>query len=153
MYRQTPTSESHTSVRCHVRLILSCCLLSTLICLFSISGEAQVLYGSLTGNVTDSSGAAIAGAKVVALNVQTGVVRDVETDNVGIYRFPTLQPGTYKVTISAPKFASVVTESVGIAVNNVRRIDATLKPATQNQEVIVTGEAPLLQTDKADVQY
>jgi outer membrane receptor protein involved in Fe transport len=126
-------------------------LLFTLMCLLSISGEAQVLYGSLTGNVTDMSGAVIAGAKVEALNTQTGVINNVETDNSGIYRFSTLQPGTYKVTVSAPRFASAVTENVGIVVNNLKRIDASLKPATQTQEVVVTGEAPLLQTDKADV--
>jgi hypothetical protein len=120
-------------------------------CLGSISGEAQVLYGSLTGNVTDVSGAAIAGAKVEALNLQTGVVRDIDADNTGSYRFATLQPGLYKVTISAPKFTSAVTENVGIVANNVKRIDASLKPAGQTQEVVVTGEAPLLQTDKADV--
>ncbi len=151
MCRQTPISESHGLGGSPVRLILSCCLLFTLMCLLSISGEAQVLYGTLTGNVTDSSGAAIAGAKVEALNTQTGVMNSAETDNAGIYRFYTLQPGTYKVTVSAPKFASAVTENVGIVVNNVRRIDASLKPATQTQEIVVTGEAPLLQTDKADV--
>ncbi len=150
MYKLVPISESHSS-GLHVRLILSCCLLLTLMCLWPISGEAQVLYGTLTGNVTDSSGAAIAGAKVEALNTQTGVVNNTESDSAGIYRFSTLQPGIYKVTISAPKFASAVTESVGIVVNNVKRIDASLKPATQTQEVVVTGEAPLLQTDKADV--
>jgi len=151
MCRRTPISESHSSRISRVRLILSCCLLFTLMCLLSISGEAQVLYGTLTGNVTDSSGAAIPGAKVEALNTQTGVMNNATTDNAGIYRFNTLQPGTYKVTISMPKFASSVTDNVGVVVNNVKRIDASLKPASQAQEIVVTGEAPLLQTDKADV--
>ena len=63
------------------------------------SAQAQVLYGSLTGNVTDASGAAVPGAKVEALNVGTGVSKQAVTDDRGTYLFSDLQPGTYKVTI------------------------------------------------------
>lgn len=128
-----------------------CCLTLFLICLLVAPGQAQVLYGSLTGNVTDASGAAVTGAKVEALNVRTGAVRDVATDQAGIYRFNALQPGIYKVTISASKFASSVAENVEVVVNNVKRVDSVLKVASQGENVTVTAEAPVLQTDKADV--
>ncbi|MBO0912506.1 MAG: carboxypeptidase regulatory-like domain-containing protein, partial [Acidobacteria bacterium] len=58
---------------------------------------AQVLYGSLTGTVTDPSGAVIAGAKVKAEETRTGVTSQATTDSAGIYRFATLLPGTYDV--------------------------------------------------------
>src|SRR6185437_13014030 len=61
---------------------------------------AQVLYGSLTGNVTDPTGAALGGAQVTAVEAQTGVSNTQTTDASGIYRFPALLPGTYKVTIT-----------------------------------------------------
>ena len=65
--------------------------------------QAQVLYGTLTGTVTDPTGAVVVGASVTALETQTGVSQTAETDSAGIYRFTALLPGTYKVTISAPK--------------------------------------------------
>ncbi len=77
-----------------------------------MTGYGQVLYGSLTGTVEDSSGAAVTGAKVVVLNVNTGVAQSATTDASGIYRFTTLLPGAYKITISAPNFASQVTDNV-----------------------------------------
>ncbi|HMK28532.1 MAG TPA: TonB-dependent receptor [Terriglobales bacterium] len=117
----------------------------------STAALAQVLYGSLTGNVSDASGASVANAKVEALNQATGVSRDTTSDPSGIYRFVDLQPGLYKITISAPSFAVLINENVRIAANTVHRLDAQLKVAAQEQSVTVTGEAPLLQTDKADV--
>ena len=113
--------------------------------------SAQVLYGSLTGTVTDPSGAAVTGAKVETLNVGAGVSQLGLTDGNGIYRFTALLPGTYKVTISAPNFSTQVSESVRVAVNGVQRLDARLKVASTAQNVTVTAEAPLLQTDRSDV--
>ena len=55
--------------------------------------SAQVLYGSLTGNVTDPTKAAVPGAQVEALNVATGVARQSSTDDAGVYRFGELLPG------------------------------------------------------------
>jgi len=54
---------------------------------------AQVLYGSIVGNVTDNTGAAMPGATVTITHVQTNTTREAITDGTGSYRFPTLQPG------------------------------------------------------------
>jgi hypothetical protein len=113
--------------------------------------QAQVLYGSVTGNVTDPSGAVLPGARVVALNVATGVAREGMTDSTGLYRFPELLPGIYRVTISAANFNAVVTENVSVAANTVRRVDAQLQLKQQVESVTVTGRPPDLQTDRADV--
>jgi len=128
-----------------------CVLLLMLIWLLTMTVEAQVLYGTLTGNVTDKSGAAVAGARVEALNVETGVAQQTTSNNDGIYRFTALQPGNYKVSISAKGFNTSVNQSIPVVVNSVRRVDAVLAVAGTEQQVIVTAEAPLLQTDKADV--
>ena len=122
------------------------------ICVLATPGaSAQVLYGSLTGTVADPSGAAVAGARVEALDVAKGVTQASTTDENGIYRFSALLPGTYKVTISAQNFETQVTPTVRVAANEVQRVDARLKIAGATQNVTVTAEAPLLQTDKADV--
>lgn len=115
------------------------------------TANAQVLYGSLTGTVMDTSGAAVAGAQVSALNAQTGVKQDTVSDPSGIYRFTALLPGTYKVTIAAQGFSTQETANVPVRVNEIARIDAQLKVASASQTVTVTTEAPTLQTDKADV--
>jgi len=112
---------------------------------------AQVLYGTLTGTVVDASGAVVAGAQVTALEVQTGVSQTATVDSSGIYRFPALSPGTYKVTITAEGFATQETVGVLVSGNEIARVPAALKVASATQDVIVTTEAPLLQTDKADV--
>ena len=70
--------------------------------------DAQVLYGTLTGNVTDSSGAAVPAATIVALNTGTGISRQATSDDHGVYVFNDLQAGPYKITVSAPSFATVV---------------------------------------------
>src|SRR5689334_7408624 len=74
--------------------------------------HAQVLYGSLTGNVTDPSSAAIPGAKVEVLNAGTGIAKQVTTDNRGVFLYTDLQPGSYKITVSAPSFRTVVQENL-----------------------------------------
>src|SRR3954454_22352777 len=85
---------------------------------FVNSAPAQVLYGSLTGNVTDASGAAIPGVKVEAVNGATGAAKQSVTDEHGTYLFSDLQPGTYKVTIAAPAFSTRIFEGVTVSLNS-----------------------------------
>ena len=115
------------------------------------NASAQVLYGSLTGNVTDTSGAALAGAEVTVVNTQTGVNNVQKSDSAGIYRFPALFPGTYTVTISGQGFSKQETPGVAVLANEVKRVDAQLKVGNVATDVTVTTAPPLLQTDNADV--
>jgi hypothetical protein len=115
------------------------------------AARAQVLYGSLTGNVTDPSGAAVPGAHVVALDTGKGATRTATTDDRGIYLFVELVPGVYKVTISAASFSTLVTENVQVAANTARRVDAELKVAQVTEQLTVTAAPPELQTDRTDV--
>jgi hypothetical protein len=86
--------------------------------LLAAATRAQNLYGTLTGNVTDSSEAAVAGAKVEALNMDTGVAREVLTDERGAYSFNDLQfrAEMYnlmnRVQFDLPNFVTVVDTSV-----------------------------------------
>src|SRR5262245_44401376 len=69
---------------------------------------AQVLYGSLVGNVTDPNGAAVPGAKVEIVNVATAAVTTVTTDDRGFYSVNDLQVGLYKVTVSKGSFKTTL---------------------------------------------
>src|SRR5450759_4225172 len=79
--------------------------------------DAQVLYGSLTGNVTDPSSAAVPGAKVTALNTDTGISREATTDERGSYLFANAQSGTYRVTATAPSFQTMAQTDVRVNAN------------------------------------
>ncbi len=119
--------------------------------ILSGTAQAQVLYGSLTGNVTDTTNAAVPGACVEALNINTGVMRQDAADDKGAYLFPELLPGIYKVTTSARGFATVVIENVRVNANTLVRVDTQLQVAKQVESVTVTGAAPLMETDRGDV--
>jgi hypothetical protein len=113
--------------------------------------DAQVLYGSLTGNVTDPSSAAVPGAKVTALNVDTGVTRQADTDARGAYLFNNLQLGTYRITIEAKGFQTTIVDQVGVKANEVRRVDFQARIAQATETVEVLANSAVLQTDKSDV--
>lgn len=115
------------------------------------SASAQVLSGSLTGNVTDPSGAAVPGAKVTALSVNTGIAREAATDDRGGYVLSDMQAGTYKLTFSAPSFSGVVESGVGVVPKTVRRVDIQLQLASAEQSVSIAADSASLQTDRADV--
>src|SRR4029453_415758 len=115
------------------------------------SAFGQVLYGSLTGNVSDASGAIVPGATVEAVNVGTGIVKQTISDDRGGYLFSDLQTGTYRVTVSAPSFRSVVHERVAVNANTVMRLDTRLEVTQVAETVTVSAEVAALQTDRADV--
>ena len=113
--------------------------------------HAQILYGSLTGNVTDPTGAAVPAAHVVAVNQGTNVTSETDTDTHGVYRFTELQAGFYKVTVAAKAFRTFVETGVELQVSGVRRVDVQLTISAATDSVIVAADAVVLQTDKADI--
>jgi len=113
--------------------------------------DAQVLYGSLTGTVTDPTGAVVAGAKVEALNTGTGISTSVVTNDKGIYTFNNLLPGLYKVTVTAQTFKALAQDNVRIDANSARRLDGQLEVGDVTAVVQVNAANEVLQTDRADV--
>jgi Carboxypeptidase regulatory-like domain len=115
------------------------------------TASAQVLYGSLTGDVTDVSGSAVPNARVDATNIATGIGKQAATDGRGVFLMQDLQAGVYKVKIGAPSFATLVESGVLIAENTDRRVDIQLQVANVGQTVTVQADAAVLRTDRADV--
>ncbi|HTM50212.1 MAG TPA: carboxypeptidase regulatory-like domain-containing protein [Bryobacteraceae bacterium] len=118
---------------------------------FAARSDAQNLYGTLTGNVTDSTAAAIPGAKVEALNTETGFSRAVSSDERGVYIFSDLQTGAYKITIRSGAFTPFIRTGIPVVAGNVRRLDAVLQVAQITESVVVDAAAIVLQTDRGDV--
>ena len=129
-----------------------CCVVALLAVIWAGSiCHAQVLYGSLTGNVSDPTGAAVPGVHVEAVNQDTNVKAAADTDTSGVYRFTNLQPGFYKVTVTAKSFGAFVETNIQVQVGAIRRADVQLQVATVTQSVEVSANSVVLQTDKADI--
>jgi hypothetical protein len=113
---------------------------------------AQVLYGSLVGNITDSTSGAVPGATVTITHGETGASHEAVTDANGAYRFPTVQPGTYTMTVKLTGFRTFTRERIPVSLNNVTRVDASLQVGQLSENVTVSADTPLLQTDRAEVR-
>jgi hypothetical protein len=146
--RTWDVQKSFAQIRWSVRIFAA----ALLALVFTSPAFCQVLYGTITGNVTDSSGAFVPGASVTALNMNTGIQRVVTTNNEGIYLVQDIQPGTYSITITSPNFAQYRVNGVLVNPNQITRSDAELKVGTSTQSIEVNSSlAAVLQTDKADV--
>jgi hypothetical protein len=126
-------------------------ILFTAIGLASPAG-AQVLYGSIVGNVTDESNLAVPGAAVKITQSETNQSREAVTNDAGAYSFPNVAAGTYQVDVTLPGFQSFRASSITVRVNTAVRVDARLTLGTIQEAVTVTGNAVLLQTETAAVQ-
>jgi hypothetical protein len=111
----------------------------------------QAVNGTLLGTLTDSSGAAVAGAKVTATETSTGIARGTESNASGNYVFPDMAPGTYSVLAEAKGFKKETRSDLHLDVNSTVRADLTMQPGAVTEVIDVTGTTPILQTDRADV--
>jgi len=115
-------------------------------------GQAQVLYGSIVGNVRDASDAVVVGARVVIVHSETKQSREETTNVMGGYSFPTLPPGTYDLRVSKEGFATFTQTGISVTVNNVSRVDVRLNVGAVSESVTITAQAAALQTDRAEVR-
>src|SRR5438105_4462127 len=115
-------------------------------------GSAQVLYGSIVGNVKDSTGATVPDAVVSIVQVETKRARQATTNEAGGYTFATIPSGTYILKVSKEGFSPFTENQVPVTINSVTRVDVTLKIGSVSQAVEVTAETALLQTDRSEVR-
>src|SRR5260370_38089200 len=125
-------------------------VLLALLCLPSAS-PAQVLYGSLTGSVTDATDAGIPNAAIEVTHAGTGVVKRTTTDGRGVYLLNDLQPGAYGIKISAASFGAINQQGVLGNADTTQRVDAQSQLSTASETVLVAASAFTLQTDRWDL--
>ena len=116
---------------------------------FASAALGQV--ATLTGRITDPSGAVIPQAAVTARSIDTGVATTTETTGEGYYSLSALPPGRYEVTISKPGFVPVRQTGLDLAVQQIARLDVTLKVGAISETVEVQAQAPLLESESATV--
>ncbi len=105
---------------------------------------SQGLFATLTGVVSDPSGAVVANAKVTLRNAESGDVRDSVTDSQGYYTFASVPVGTYDVTVEAPGFQSSKTSGVGLGGGEKKNVNVALAVGSTNQTVEVSGSADII---------
>lgn len=112
---------------------------------------SQKITGTLTGNITDQSGAAVAGAKVAARNELTNVERETFSNDRGSYAIQFLAPGAYDVSIEQQGFKRPTYKKVVVQVDQTASLDVKLEVGELVQEVEVEAAAPLLQTGESSI--
>jgi hypothetical protein len=127
------------------------CLVFALVFCVTPNANAQQVFGSIFGTVTDANGGVVPNAKVTITNLAKGTTFELSTDAAGNYNKGQLIPDEYRVTIQATGFQKVVSSALQVRVDDAARFDATLAVGDVTTEVEVTAAAPLLQSDRADV--
>jgi Carboxypeptidase regulatory-like domain/TonB dependent receptor-like, beta-barrel len=120
-------------------------LLVLVLFLFSASAAKAQFNANIQGTVTDPSGAAVAGAKVTLENIGTHFTTTTVTDAAGDYRFLSLAPSTYKISVEAPSFSKAET-TVTLETNQNLNVPMTVKVGSASESITVTAENPLVNT-------
>lgn len=118
--------------------------------LFAVSALAQT-FGSLTGDVKDSSGATVAGAAITVRNTATNGVRNAVTNEDGVYSIPALVPGMYEVKAEKTGFKAATRTNIELQVQQAARVDFNLEVGQVSEVVEVSSRLPLLSTEDATV--
>ena len=131
---------------------LSVFALLLLTCLPS-PARAQSTFGSITGIVTDQSGARVADARITITNQDTGVSRKATTGADGVYNVPDLPPGSYRIQVAADGFNLLERSGIVLDANRVINVDAPLAVGSPSTKVEVVAIAPVINTETATTNY
>jgi Carboxypeptidase regulatory-like domain len=135
-FRSLPT---FVAAFCLVALILA-----------SLSMAQNIVTGGISGTVTDPSGAVVSSANVNLKSSSTGETQSTVTSSTGLYNFPLLKPGTYSVSISQSGFRTV-NETVEVQLGQISTANMKLAVGNTSETIEVSGQAPLLQTEDANI--
>lgn len=134
----------------NIQTLLKCCFSLVFVPLLFSSAAFSQVTGAIAGRVVDGSGAVLPGAQVVATNANTNATQQATTDSSGEYRLLALQPGTYKLVVTAAGFQMFTTTGIDVKVNDQLHIDAQL--TVGNVELSVTVEANAVQVETENTQ-
>jgi hypothetical protein len=132
----------------------SALLFAVLFCLVSFlskTASSQAVYGSIFGTVTDPSGAAVPNAKVTVTDIAKGTFDSATTNATGNYTVTHLIPDQYSIRVEAQGFKTREQRPITVSADSAARLDMALEIGEVSQSVEVTGQAPQLKTDRADV--
>jgi hypothetical protein len=132
----------HLRLRCILLIIIGLC------CSYAVWAS---ITGSISGLVTDPSGAVVVGAQVVAIETQTGIRTESTTDSKGFFDFPTLPIGKYDVEVRSPGFKTFRKTGVVIDANSAVRVDVTLQLGATTEKLEVRSDAVQVETQSTQM--
>jgi hypothetical protein len=112
---------------------------------------SQEFRGTISGSITDPTGAVVAGAKVVVTEVNTGTKIPTVSDNAGQYTAPFLQPGDYQIAVETPGFKDYLHKAIHVGAGDHPVIDVKLEVGQAAQTVEVTADVPMVNIENASV--
>jgi hypothetical protein len=122
--------------------------------LLAASGPAfaQTTAAQFTGRITDPTGAVVVGAAVMAGNTATGVTRETQSNEVGNYAVPLLEPGSYSLSVKKAGFRPIERSGLTLHVNQTARVDFVMELGSLTETVSVTADLPLLQSAESSLK-
>ena len=125
--------------------------IAVLVLFFSPIASAQVTTGSISGTVADETGAILPGVEVTINNLDTGLSRTAISDDRGAYRAPSLPVGPYEIRGALAGFQTAVRTGITLTVGREAVVDLELRIGEITEQVVVTGEASLVETTQSTV--
>jgi len=133
------------------RSVIPLAALAVLLAPTSVAAQSNVSTGMLRGTVLDAEGAPLAGAIVEARNPDTGFVRRVITDGLGRYAIDLLPPGIFELSTNYAGLQTEFKRDVIVSLGSTVQIEFRMQHAVFADEVVVTAEAPIVETASSDV--
>src|SRR3984893_9053886 len=149
MLKEGPMHASRSILRNCSRCLL-CALLLVIVLMLPAAVCGQAYFGTVSGELTDATGAVVQGAKVVLTDQQKGFMFNTTSDGSGRYLFRSIPPGLYMVSVQAQGFGRTQSARFKVDINENATANLTLKVAAANQTVIVEAQAQAIQTEEAE---
>src|SRR6266480_2155085 len=132
-------------IKIHFRAILAA------VCLAASLSAQTTGAGTITGTITDPSGAVVPAAAVAVRNTATQAERSIATNDAGIFVAQFLQPGAYEITVTKAGFAKTVRTGLTLQVGQSLTINFALPVQSTNEAVTVAGDAAIVDTEKTEM--
>ena len=150
MVGASPFQVDYTSLSKKSRAFRLCAFVLFL-CTFCLPCCWAQVSASLSGEITDQSGAAVSSASVTATNLDTGISRNASTDQRGWYRFFALPVGTYEVQVTKEGFAEGIRSGIRLVVGQDATADLSLRVGQVSEQIRVTEDVPLVSLTTQDI--
>ena len=134
--------------------ILVCAVIAGLLFAASISpafAQSQALNGQIEGTVLDQSNAAVPNAVITVINIETGATRIITTDESGVYRFPLLPLGNYRIAAEAANFKKFIHEGITLTTGQIATVDISLQTGDIKEVVTVSADSFVADAGKTDL--
>lgn len=128
------------------------CLVVALIALLApATANAQAQLGAIQGTIVDQSGGVLPGVTVTVTNIATGIARTTVSNETGVFRLQSLDPGRYQITADLQGFRKAIRNDVVVSAGATVGVNFTMQPGGLEETIEVTGSAPDIQTERAEI--